>query len=86
MPAAPAIASRSAEMRRPIEAAADRRGQHGAGRGRSQDGATLRQRIAGHARQIIRHQQPDRKGREIGQHADEIEQRKARQPENFDAQ
>ena len=68
----------------PDEAAADRRGQHRACRGRSQDGAALGQRIAGDARQKIRHQQPDREGREIGQHADEIEQRKSRQLENFD--
>ena len=68
----------------PDEATADRRGQHRPCRGRSQDGAALGQRIAGDARQKIGHQQPDREGREIGQHADEIEQRKTRQPENFD--
>ena len=63
----------------PDQAAADRRSQHRTGRARRQNGSAFAKRIAGHARQIIGHQQPDRKGRDIGEHADEVQHRKSRQ-------
>ena len=66
----------------PDQAAADRCGQRRTGRARGQNGAALAKRIAGHAGQIIGHQQPDRKGCEIGEHADEVQYRKARQTKN----
>src|SRR5690242_20136529 len=64
--------------------AANRRGQRRPGRSRRQDGAADDEAIGLYARQEIGHQQPDRKAREIDEHADEIEQRKARSPKSVE--